>query len=376
MTTALEIDGRHGGGQLLRSALTLSLLTGRPFHMRQIRGARPSPGLKRQHLACVRAALAVSGGSAEGAAPASTDLRFQPGAVRAGDHEFRIDGAGSTSLVLQTVLLPLLSADGASVLRLTGGTHNPLAPSFDYLDRVFLPRLRAGGALVDLNLVRAGFMPAGGGAIECRLNGPTRWQPLDQSGDDAGADADPRLRLIIRHAHLNPDVIRRAIEAVERRLAPPDGDPGPRLRLHEVTDIPHPEALCGGLALILESRSAVESNATREARRAQATGFGARGVRTEQIADAVTRAMRQHLAARVAIDLHLADQLLLPLAVAGGSFRAAGATAHTKSNAALIDAFLPGRLQLDATDDRRLLVRSHGEPARREQTPARSLTPS
>lgn len=361
MTTPLQIDGRQGGGQLLRSALTLSLLTGRPFQIGDIRGARPRPGLKRQHLTCVRAALAISGGTAEGAAPGSSDLRFTPGAVTAGDHEFRIDGAGSTSLVLQTVLLPLLQAGGVSRLRLQGGTHNPLAPTFDYLDRVFLPRLRAMGARVELELVRAGFMPAGGGAIECRIEGPTDWRPLDQAtAPDAGDRSPPTLRLLVRHAHLKPEIVRRAVAAARASLAEATGhhghqDAGAAL---EVIDQPHPDALCGGLALVVEAEPTGTGHRAEPADlRAQTTAFGGRGIRAEQLGQQAARAMRQHLAAGEPVDLQLTDQLLLPLLVGGGQFRAAGATAHTRSNAGLIDAFRPDRLQLIPTEDRRLLVR-------------------
>ena len=161
----LELDGVGGGGQLLRSALTLALCTGTGFTMRGIRGGRARPGLMRQHLTCVQAACAISGGQAIGATLGSTELRFVPGPVVAGDYSFALGTAGSTMLVLQTLLPALWRAGGPSRLRLEGGTHNPMAPSADFIQQTYLPALRRLGVCADLALETHGFYPAGGGAV-------------------------------------------------------------------------------------------------------------------------------------------------------------------------------------------------------------------
>src|SRR5688500_5881395 len=159
----LEIDGRHGGGQLLRTALTLSLCTGTAFALSGIRAGRSKPGLMRQHLTAVRAAATIGDARVEGDALGSDRLRFVPGRVRAGEYAFATGSAGSTTLVLQTLLPALALAGGASTLRLEGGTHHPLAPTAEFIAGSFLPRVAEIGFVATVDLERAGFYPAGGG---------------------------------------------------------------------------------------------------------------------------------------------------------------------------------------------------------------------
>ncbi|OYV06181.1 MAG: RNA 3'-phosphate cyclase, partial [Verrucomicrobiales bacterium VVV1] len=163
MSKAIQLDGGEGGGQMLRTALSLAMITGQPFRMVRIRGKRQRPGLMRQHLTCVNAACAVSGGTADGAEIGSTELVFRAGKVRGGVYDFAIGTAGSTGLLFQTLLPALLLADASSTLRLSGGTHNPMAPPFEFLDRVFLPAIRRMGAVASIRLIESGFAPAGGG---------------------------------------------------------------------------------------------------------------------------------------------------------------------------------------------------------------------
>ena len=146
----IQLDGTTGGGQMLRTALSLAMVTGQPFRMTNIRGKRPKPGLMRQHLTCVKAACEISGGTADGAEIGSTELVFRAGKLKGGNYQFAIGTAGSTGLLFQTLLPALLHADGPSTLRLEGGTHNPMAPPFEFLDRVFLPALRRMGADVSI----------------------------------------------------------------------------------------------------------------------------------------------------------------------------------------------------------------------------------
>src|SRR5262245_57066518 len=164
-SSILTIDGSHGegGGQILRSSLALSMVTGTPFRIENIRAKRKKPGLMRQHLTAVNAARQVSSAGVDGAAIGSTELVFHPGTVRPGDYQFAVGTAGSTTLVLQTVLPALLCAGGSSRLSFEGGTHNPFAPPFDFLERAFLPLMNRMGPKVAATLERPGFYPAGGG---------------------------------------------------------------------------------------------------------------------------------------------------------------------------------------------------------------------
>ncbi len=164
----LQIDGSRGegGGQILRTSLTLSMITGRPLQIQQIRAQRAKPGLMRQHLTAVKAAAEVCGAETEGAELGSRTLTFRPGAVQAGQYSFDIGTAGSASLVLQTILPPLMIAGGASQLTLRGGTHNMHAPPFDFLAKAFLPLLARIGPRVQATLLRhGGFYPAGSGEV-------------------------------------------------------------------------------------------------------------------------------------------------------------------------------------------------------------------
>src|SRR6202140_4872670 len=156
------IDGSigEGGGQILRTALGLSMVTGQPFRIENIRAGRDKPGLLRQHLTAVNAAAEICGANVEGAAISSRELSFSPGNVKSGEYTFSIGSAGSTTLVLQTVLPALLAADGPSSLTLEGGTHNPHAPPIDFLEKAFVPLVNRMGPTVHVALERAGFYPA------------------------------------------------------------------------------------------------------------------------------------------------------------------------------------------------------------------------
>src|SRR5688572_15919726 len=137
----LIIDGSYGegGGQIIRTSLALSLVTGTPFRVQHVRANREKPGLRQQHLTAVHAAAEIGQASVEGAAVASREFTFVPGRVTPGDYIFKIGTAGSATLVLQTILPPLMMASGPSILRVEGGTHNVHAPPFDFLERTFLP---------------------------------------------------------------------------------------------------------------------------------------------------------------------------------------------------------------------------------------------
>lgn len=176
----VQIDGSvgEGGGQILRSALSLSIITGRPFHIENIRSGRQKPGLMRQHLTAVQAATSISSASVSGAEIGSTQLHFESGEVLGGDYAFSVGSAGSAVLVCQTVLLPLLRATKESRVLFEGGTHNPYSPPFNFLEKAFIPLLRKMGAKIDLKLIRPGFYPSGGGAFEVQVTPCTELKAL------------------------------------------------------------------------------------------------------------------------------------------------------------------------------------------------------
>jgi RNA 3'-terminal phosphate cyclase (ATP) len=179
----VELDGSlgEGGGQILRTALALSLITGQAFRIDNIRAKRPKPGLMRQHLACVQAAVAVGGGAEKTLALnaagkevqiGETTLIYTPGKICAGNYEFAIGSAGSCMLVLQTVLWPLVMAKSASNLILRGGTHNPMAPSLSFLEQLAPYFSGTKVPVFEANLRRHGFYPAGGGEVLVKIVSP------------------------------------------------------------------------------------------------------------------------------------------------------------------------------------------------------------
>ena len=165
------IDGSfgEGGGQILRSSLGLALVTGEAVRLENIRAGREKPGLRRQHLTAVNAAVEVGAAEVKGNRMGSQELYFSPKTVKAGEYHFSVGTAGSTTLVLQTVLPALMKADDKSVLTIEGGTHNPMAPPFDHLARAFLPILKRIGWQVRAELEKPGFFPAGGGRIKVSI---------------------------------------------------------------------------------------------------------------------------------------------------------------------------------------------------------------
>src|SRR5512133_679150 len=176
----ITIDGSQGegGGQILRTSLALSLFTSQPFRMEQIRAKRQKPGLLKQHLTAVEAAKTVGCAEVEGAALNSQTLEFRPRSVAPGNYRFAVGTAGSATLVLQTVLPALLTGSDRSMLTLEGGTHNPMAPPFDFLTYSFMPLIHRMGPSVDLELRSPGFYPAGGGRFHARIEPTKQLSPL------------------------------------------------------------------------------------------------------------------------------------------------------------------------------------------------------
>lgn len=331
----VEIDGSfgEGGGQILRTSLTLSLITGRPIHLRNIRLGRSRPGLQPQHLASVRAAAAISSAVVHGGTPNSTDLVLEPGQVAPGKYRFDIGTAGATGLVLQTVYLPLaLGAGTPSQVKLVGGTHVPASPCFHFLDVTWRRYLELLGIDIRLWLQKPGFYPRGGGEVEAWVQPCSQIRGLqwDERGTVTAATGFSAVAGLPEHIARRQ--LRRAISRLE--------EAGLQLDMHE-------EAWVGGpgtvLAVVLRTEPVP----------ALFFGLGARGKPAERVADeAVDQALAYLNAAPAVVDARSADQLLLPLALAEGpsAFTVAEVTSHLLTNVAIIRRFLDRDLLCEGTE--------------------------
>ena len=316
---------------MLRSALSLSLLTAQSFRVSRIRANRNRAGLRPQHLAAVRAAARVSGAMVRGDRVGSEEIEFAPDLVRPGDYFFDIGTAGATSLVLQTLLLPLALAPGTSSVTIRGGTHVPWSPCFHYLDWQWRPLLARIGVPFDLTMTMAGFYPQGGGELQAQIPGGIRPTPLRLT------ERGP-VRSIRGHsavANLPREIAERQRRQASRRLRNLLPDMEPEVVVEEL-----PAASRGTVLLLL-----VEC----EPGRACCFALGARGKRAEHVADEAVDALTAFLGPDGAVDPWLADQLLLPLALADGpsELRTSEVTAHLLTNAEVIRLFLPVEIGVD-----------------------------
>ncbi|MCA9719396.1 MAG: RNA 3'-terminal phosphate cyclase [Myxococcales bacterium] len=317
----VEIDGAagEGGGQVLRSSLALSLITGAPVRIKNIRARRSKPGLLRQHLTAVRAATEIGDATVTGDELRSSALEFTPKEIRHGEYRFAVGTAGSSTLVFQTVLWPLALTPGRSRVVFEGGTHNPKAPPFEFIARAFLPLIERMGVRVRASIERHGFYPAGGGRFVVEFEGGVSWQPLHLR--ERGELKQVRAEAL--WANLPKGVADRELLALRDGL----GLTRAALRSREV------KSVGPGNAVLVE----VESERCTEV----FADFGARGRPAEEVAEAAMKEARAYLDADVPVAEHLADQLLLPMALAGaGSFRTVTPSLHTTTNIEVIGRFL------------------------------------
>lgn len=333
----ITIDGSEGegGGQVLRTALALSLATSQPFRIEKIRAGRQRPGLMRQHLTAVQAATAVGAARVEGDAIGSQSLTFEPHSVRGGPYTFSVGTAGSATLVMQTVLTPLLLADTPTTLTLEGGTHNPWAPPFEFLDRVFLPAVRRMGPRVAVTLERHGFYPAGGGRFTVSIEPVKALVPIDIL--ERGEVVERRVRGLV--ANLPRHIADREVKTA-LHLLNWSSEAG-------TTEIVDAAAGPGNIVFVeMHGEHASEI----------CTGFGESGVAAEAVANRAAHEARRYLAAGVPVGCHLADQLLPVFALASsGAFRTVGLSRHARTNAEIVRRFL--NAEITTHDEGRDVVR-------------------
>lgn len=330
--TLLTIDGStgEGGGQVLRTALSLSVLLNRSVQLVNVRGGRRQPGLRPQHLQAVKAATAICDAQVTGAREHSTTLLFEPRTPpRAGSYRFDIGTAGSATLVMQSVLVPLSQAGGPSQVTVTGGTHVGWSPPFDFLQLVYLPALRSLGFRASAQLDRWGFYPQGGGQIALSV------EPYEAPSLPIPGWTQPRgqlnsLHIVSAAANVGNQVTARQAKQAYNRLL--DAGFAPNL-LH--TRLVNPRSPGPGTCLFLLATY-------QHGQPAGFTGYGRRGYPAERVADDAVDAFLRHHRSDAPVDPHLADQLLLPLVSTGRelTYVTSEITPHLLTNAWVIAQFL------------------------------------
>ncbi len=335
----IELDGSEGegGGQILRSALTLSILTGRPFKLINIRANRSKPGLQPQHLMCVRAASTISNGNYKGGSVGSAVLYFEPGAVKSGKYTFSIGTAGATSLVLQTIYLPLaLRCDQPSEIIITGGTHNQHAPCYHFLETTWAAYMGRLGISIELEMIRPGFYPRGGGEIRAIVHPCSRVNGLTLTSCPELTTAGG----FSAYAGLPESVGRRQARRLSMRLKSQGVESHIPLEEWEAANP-------GTVAAIIFRQAPVPPFFF---------GLGERGKPAEAVADDAADEAIAFRDAKCPVDPHSADQLLLPLVFSpdASAYRTSEVTRHLTTNIETVRKFVDRMIEVDGEE------RDHG----------------
>ena len=323
----LEINGNLGeaGGQIVRSSLTLSMLTQTPFRMINVRAGRKPTGLKKQHQTAVSAAARVCNACVTGNSLGSGTFTFEPNAIQSGTYRFDIGTAGSTTLIMQTLLPALMFADGTFEIEVTGGTHNPWAPTFDFLQKAYQPIVRQMGGDVRLDISRIGFYPKGGGQISANVQPAENWKPLDlvKRGKEVSRVVRPLVAKLPLH------IAERECRTIETT----DGWKKAKYRVEENNNSFSP----GNVVTIELSFEKITE---------VFTALGKQGTPAQKVAKTALRAATEYLESEAVVGDYLADQLMLPMAIAADKFghtyryRTHAPSDHSTTHAALIGQFL------------------------------------
>ena len=335
----LEIDGNYGegGGQILRSSLSLSAILNRSIRISGIRAGRKTPGLAPQHLTCVNAVAAIANAEVIGGQLGSQTLTFRPQEISGGDYTFDVaqirPSAGALSLVFQSIALPLSFAKVASTVILRGGTHVPWSPTVHYLQEVFIPMAARFGFEGSIRLNRWGWYPRGGGEVVAKVQPATNWQTV-------ALPCRGKLQMlhgISAASNLPEHIINRQHDQIVKRLDCLDS----QLNIERVKG----ESNGQGTLVFLKAKF--------ENVQVGFSALGARGKRAEYVADEACQALTDFLKSDAAIEAHLADQLILPMALAKGEsrFTTSLITRHLTTNIWLIQQFLPVRFEVHGAEN-------------------------
>ena len=333
----INIDGSQGegGGQIIRSALALAAVTGKPFTVYNVRAGRKKPGLKRQHVTCVKAARDICGAQVEGDVLQSSKLVFVPGEIKPGEYRFSIGTAGSSSLVAQTVLPALMMAQAPSKVTVEGGTHNEFAPPYDFLERVYLRQVTKMGPQFAINIETYGFYPVGGGKFSVSITPASELRGLEIMNRDSKTKAG--IHALV--ANLPLHIAEREVDVLRRK-----GNWSQSQCFARSVESPGP-----GNVVMLE----LDSQNVNEI----VTGFGRRGVKAEQVARAVYRQARDYLESDIPVGEYLADQLLLPTGFAASKghtsrFVTGPLSLHSTTHIEILKLFLDIEIEVTELDEK------------------------
>lgn len=335
----IELDGSYGegGGQILRTAFVLSMLTDQPFHIENIRSGRPSPGLKPQHLHIGKALLEMSDARIEGLTIGSQTVTFYPGAIYGGVYGMEIGTAGAIPLFLQTILPVAMFADGSITFTVSGGTDVRGAMTINFLSDVILPFLKPYAQRLELQVNSHGFFPVGGGVVKIRVA-----SRFDQSNWQTVAGQLPPLELAERGNLKRIRVFSRASEDLgERKVAERQSTSFKRESKAERLEIKN-------LAVNSPSPgSSITAIAEFEKTRIGADALGERNKPAEDVGKEAAQRLNDELTSACTVDVHTADNLMIWVALFGGVYGFSELTGHIETNAWTIEKFLPGALRIE-----------------------------
>jgi RNA 3'-phosphate cyclase len=334
----IVLDGSYGegGGQMLRTALVLSLLTGQPFRIEKIRSGRSQPGLKPQHAHILKALLMMSDSSVDTVQPGALAVTFQPGPLRGGHFQLDVGTAGAIPLVLQTVLPVALFAPAPVSFTISGGTDVRGTMSMDFWQLVLLPFLQPYAEKIELTVQRRGFYPKGGGLVLFHAV-----PVLDQTSWATKPSTAPALTIPERGEFRQLRIASYASrELRERQVATRQAAACQnRLPLRPVdVDVAHVETFSPG--------SVITAVAEYEQTRLGADALGERGKPSERVGQDAANKLKQEIESGATVDVHTADNLMIWVALFGGGYTFAEPTGHITTNAWVIEHFLPGALHL------------------------------
>ena len=337
MTNTVKIDGSwgEGGGQILRTSLTMGILTQKDFHITKIRANRSKPGLSHQHLAAINAATQISQSKVEGAELRSEELIFFPGKAEAGKYFFQVNTAGAMTLVLHTVFLPLAFLEEGSEIELKGGTHVPWAPCYEYIQHVWGAVFKTLGIEMEIELKQAGFYPKGGGIFTVRFPSISKINPLDL----LERPKLKKLQVLSILSNLPKHIAERELKTFQRQIG--------HLGLGDFleTEICEYPAFDPGNLLFLNAQ--FENGFC-----AGFTSLGKRGKTAEQVAKSLAKDFQKYHKKKQPVEEHLADQLLLPLIFSKetSQFCVSKITNHLLTNAHIIQLFCDAKIEIEGKE--------------------------